>query len=417
MSTQISQGKHSPNILFFNLGVGGHYPNYVQYLIEYWSEEKLSGNFYIVVLQEFLEKHERIVTLAESYEEKNIKFVSITAEEEGQLKTKKSKLDKFLSDFQEWKLLCKYASALKATKCSVAIIDRYLVPIAISDRCPCPVSGIYYRPSLHYVKFSNYQPSWKDKLQHFREKFLLSRVMHKKNVKTLFFLDSFAVSYLNEKYQGNAKAIYLPDPVKVYDKSNFELNKIREGIGISPERKIFLLQGVLNDPRRGVKQLLEAIDLLPSNLCQKLCLLLIGEATTLKRSEYNYKIQEICHSKPVEIIARYEFIKERELHQYFNLADAILAPHQRHVGMSGTLILAAAAGKPILSSNYGLIGEVVKQHGLGLTVDATVPGEIAKGLTLLLSKPEKDLCDRVKMEKFARANSTKQFAKVIFENI
>jgi glycosyltransferase involved in cell wall biosynthesis len=85
--------------------------------------------------------------------------------------------------------------------------------------------------------------------------------------------------------------------------------------------------------------------------------------------------------------------------------------------MSGTLVLAAAAQKPVLSSNYGLMGKLVQDYHLGLTLDSTQPREIAKGLTRFLQEPESVLCDRTLMKKFAEQNSAEKFADVIFNHI
>jgi glycosyltransferase involved in cell wall biosynthesis len=94
-----------------------------------------------------------------------------------------------------------------------------------------------------------------------------------------------------------------------------------------------------------------------------------------------------------------------------------LAPYQRHVGMSGILLLAAAAGKPVLSSDYGLMGELVRRYGLGITVDSTVPSEIAKGLMRCLTEPATVLVDLDRMESFAEQHSAERYAKTIFEQL
>jgi glycosyltransferase involved in cell wall biosynthesis len=185
-------------------------------------------------------------------------------------------------------------------------------------------------------------------------------------------------------------------------------------LGIEANRQIFLLFGALNG-RKGIYQLLEAIQLLPTSLCQKLCLLLVGESSIT--SQLKIQIDAVCQVRPVQIIGRYEFIPEQDVQVYFQLADVILAPYQRHVGMSGILLLAAAAQKPVLSSDYGLMGEMVRRYSLGLTVDSTNPSAIAKGLTQLLLEPPSSACDRDKMKSFAQQNSAERFARIIFEQL
>ncbi|MGB5714087.1 MAG: glycosyltransferase, partial [Waterburya sp.] len=129
------------------------------------------------------------------------------------------------------------------------------------------------------------------------------------------------------------------------------------------------------------------------------------------------QVETFCRTKPVQIIGHYQFVPEQDVSQYFQLADFVLAPYQKHIGMSGILLLAAAAQKPILSSNYGLMGELVRQYQLGLTVDSTLPQEIADGITECLHKSPEQLGDRQKMKTFAEQNSAERFAQVIVEHL
>jgi glycosyltransferase involved in cell wall biosynthesis len=92
----------------------------------------------------------------------------------------------------------------------------------------------------------------------------------------------------------------------------------------------------------------------------------------------------------------------------------VLAPYQRHVGMSGILLLAAAAGTPVLSSNYGLMGALVRRHQLGITVDSTSIADIANGLQYCLTQSPATLCDRQRMHAFAQQNQAARYAEVIY---
>ena len=63
------------------------------------------------------------------------------------------------------------------------------------------------------------------------------------------------------------------------------------------------------------------------------------------------------------------------------------------------------------------MGEIVRQHSLGLTVDSAVTEEITQGLTRLLSEAPEECCNLHKMEIFARQNSAANFAYIIFQHI
>jgi glycosyltransferase involved in cell wall biosynthesis len=234
-------------------------------------------------------------------------------------------------------------------------------------------------------------------------------------LQNLFCLDPFVVKHLAQ-FGSNATAIHLPDPVQIYETPEEpHLKKFKESLGIESGRKVFLLFGALYDGRKGIHQLLEAISMVSPTVCQKLCLLLVGQLFGTKESPIQKRIVEISSSLPVQIILRDEFIPEQDVPLYFQSADVILAPYQRHIGMSGILVQAAAAQKPLLSSDYGLMGEITRHWQLGLAVDSTVPSELAKALTRFLLEEIEGLSDRAKMKIFAEQNSSENFARLIFQ--
>jgi len=119
----------------------------------------------------------------------------------------------------------------------------------------------------------------------------------------------------------------------------------------------------------------------------------------------------------VKIILRNQFVAEEEVPLYFDIADVVLAPYQRHVGMSGILLWAAALGKPLLASDYGLMGELVRQRSLGITVDSTQASEIAQGVSAFLAGEPREMFDSQSAAQFARENSAERFARVVWGNL
>lgn len=293
--------------------------------------------------------------------------------------------------------------------------DTFQIPIAVGGKFPCSFSAIYFRPTFYYDDFEHYKPTRKDRLHHSYEKLLLSLTLRHQQLQTLFCLDPFVLKHL-DKFNTAVRTVYLPDPVQIYSNSVTAREKLQKSLGIDAKRKVFLLFGLL-DGRKGVHQLLEAVSLLSPSVCQKLCLLLVGPIDSGIESSVRAWISNISQSLPVQIVTYNQFIAECEIQAYFQLADVILAPYQRHVGMSAILVRGAAAQKPVLSSDYGLMGEITRRYQLGLTVDSTVPAEIARGLTqFLLESPDK-FGDRTQMKSFGEQNSASKFASVIFQNL
>lgn len=400
-------------LMLFDLSISGHHPSYIKHLIHYCQTQKLAIDLIIVVSPKFLEEHGDVVELSNNANQKNIKFIAITLEEESALKSRDSGFSRLSRSFQEWQIFCHYAQSLHATQALLLYFDTFQPPIALGFDCPCPFSGIYFRPTLHYRDLTHYEFSWKEWLQKWRERITLSRVLKHRQLQYLFCLDSLAIQPINQLF-GTTKLIDLADPVETCQNSALDPEQLRSKLGIEGNRKVFLLFGSLTE-RKGIYQLLAAISCLEDNQCQEICLLLVGESSI--QAELEKYIETLCQAKPVQILRRYEFVPDEDIPAYLQVSDIVLALYQKHVGMSGILLLGAAAQKPVLSSNYGLMGELVKRHHLGLTVDSTCPEQIAQAVTFCLQHPPESLGDLAGMKTFAEQNTPQQFASTIFQSL
>jgi glycosyltransferase involved in cell wall biosynthesis len=415
LQTQSEKISCDRRLMLFDLALGGHHGNYIRHLIEFWCDRDLAGSLDIVVLPQFLQVHSEVVDRIAELQHDKIRLVAVSDREEASFGSRNSTIDRTIRNFREWKLFGKYATALQADHALLMYFDTCELPLALGIGSPCPFSGIYFRATFHYNDFSNQIPYRQEKLQQWREKFALRRILHHPQMRTLFCLDPFAAKYI-EQWQHNKTVVPLPDPVETSPIPTFGNEDLRDRLGIGSDRKVFLFFGAL-DRRKGIDQLLDAISLLPNDLCDRLCLLLVGPTSATEKAAIQPKIVSIRHNQPVEIVEQYDYVPEPEVSAYFQLADVVLAPYQRHVGMSGILLLAAAAGKPVLSSNYGLMGEVVRRYQLGIAVDSTIPAELAKGLTRCLEKPLASLGDRAQMQVFAERNSVERYASTIFQHL
>jgi glycosyltransferase involved in cell wall biosynthesis len=406
-------------ILVIELSYLGHFPHYIRQLAKYWLQNQLPGQLYFLVSPNFVRHHADVVELAASSSEGNLHFEVISEEEQNRLVPRKSPYHRAWRSFQEWQLLRKYAGKLEINKCLLLYFDSFQAAIASGLKLPCPYSGIYFRPTVHYKTFEHYEPNRKERVQEWREKLILPRVFAHRQLKHLFCLDPFFVDY-STVFSQDSKAIYLPDPVEI-DRTitSQQVEAFKQKLGIEANRKVFLLFGAIGDSdRKGLFPLLEAISTLTPELCRQICLVVVGQIGSDETTSPMYRrIKEIKRSFPVQIVVQDEFVAESEVPMYFRSADVILALYQRHVGMSGIVVQGAAAQKPLLSTNYGLMGEVVRRWQLGLTVDSTVPSEIAQGLTQFLTQDLEMLKDKTKMELFARQNSAERFAQIIFQFI
>ncbi|WP_017302712.1 glycosyltransferase [Spirulina subsalsa] len=367
------------SIMLFDLSIRGHHPNYIRHLISYWLAQNTVNFLYLVVSPRFLTEHPEVVQLADGAD--SIEFVAITSEEETALASRQSKWGRQRRNFQEWRLLQRYAKQLQVKHCVILYLDTYILPLALGLDSFCSLSGIYFRPRFHYPQWSDSPLTLRESLQLSWEKWLLFRVLSQAKFTKLLSLDPFVLDSIRQ-WSSSHKIVHVPDPVEEIPPVTVQREVFCQSRGIDSQRQIFLLFGALNE-RKGVYPLLEAIAQLPDHLAQKLCLFLVGESNIA--DDLNPKIDNLCQNHPVQIVRHYQFIPHFEVSQYFQLADVILAPYQRHVGMSGILLLAAATQKPVLSSNYGLMGQMVQRYELGLTIDSSQPSAIAQGFTQFLT--------------------------------
>jgi glycosyltransferase involved in cell wall biosynthesis len=409
-------------LMLFDLGIYGHHSSYIRCLLDYCFSYSLDIYLDVVISRHFQEAHYNVVQLASAHE--TINFIPITQAEQEEFDRAKSKLrvkfrdllnsQQINSGFElEFSLFCQYAEQLQATHAIILYLDDGRIMTAAKTQFPCPFSGIYFTPQFHYPQFPDYPADDIKQAYYLQQKLIIARFLRHSQLRSLFCLDPFATEQIQGKYKSD-RIVYLPDPLRVPKVDKIQSETLRTSLKIEPNRKVFLLFGSLGN-RKGIYQVLKAILLLPSEVCQQICLLLVGKIEPHADPELlKARVSWVREAQPVQIIEHYQFVPDSEILSYFQLADIVLVTYPRHAGMSGILFLAATAGKPVLSSNFGLIGQMTRRHQLGITVDATAPEAIAEGLKLCLQASSEELCDRTKMQRLIEQHSPEKFAEILF---
>jgi glycosyltransferase involved in cell wall biosynthesis len=402
--------------MLFDLSVFGHHPSYMETLITYWHQQQLPGCLDFVVSSRFPEVHSETIVYAQDLGGDRIQFHPITAAEEATLSPRTNGWTRAKRNFDEWQLLADYCDRLQPDHCHILYFDTCILPLFFGKIASAPLSGIYFRPTFHYRNFSGYIPSAKATLQTLREKTLLRRILRHPRLAALFSLDRYAVDGL-QTFRPNTKIIPLADPVKPLPPSELTREQLLAQLGIAPERQVFLLFGALTS-RKGIFPLLDSLLQLSDHDCERVALVFAGEASKDDAAALQAKIAEVQQAKPMlQIVGDYRFLPLDELQGYLQSADVLLAPYQRHVGMSGILVWAAMVQKPVLSSDYGLMGELVRRYQLGIAVDSTQPEAIASGFRQFLHQDPATVGDRTQMQTFADLNHGDRFAATIFRTL
>lgn len=410
-------------ILVFDLEVAGHHAGYIGHLLRYWPDAH--AQLTMVVSPEFLSQHNDVV---QTETRARITWCPISDQELAWYETSKRSLLRYT--WAEWRLFCRYAKKAKAEQGLVMYIDRFQLPLALRLPLPCPISGIYFRPKFHYGQFASHRQAEGEQARARREQWLWRSALSRPHVRTLFCLDPFAVEPLNRlaghkkaghKKAAENKAVHLPDPVEIYANNAGEEERLRTRLGIESGRKVFLLFGALGQ-RKGIYQVLEALKGLSVEHQRQITLLLVGPVTAHDKASVASAVDSLRDHSMVQLLVNDHFMADENIQPYFEVADVVLALYQQHVGMSAILVRAATARRPVLASDYGLMGEMVGKYELGWIVDSTDIDEIAQKMVALLnpdSMGKKSMAqfDGERAAQLAALNSAERFVDVLSSNV
>ncbi len=385
------------NILIFEPDASGHHSGYLYHLIINFLQNDYPYKLIVLVSPDFFIKHPQILQKTLSPRVQWIKFSEIEFTEWQKPKTV------FKRSILEWDLFCQYAKKYNAVLGFFMYIDYLQLAVLTQPASPCPISGILFRPTL-----VNYPAtSWKEKLNYWRKNITLKYFVKNKSLDSLFNLDPFATDYIKENWHTD-KVQFLPDPVQVYPTTKTK-SEVKERLGIDESKIVFLIFGYL-DSRKGITDVMKAIGEISREKSKKGCLLIVGPWEENERKLFDIQLHKIKEVTDFQIVVRDTFVKDEDIQQYFKVADYALALYHQHFGMSAIMVRAAAAQKPLIASTFGLMGKIVVENELGITIE----NNLKEKLEMLLEN-EFSIGNKEKMKAFAELNKAENYAKVILE--
>ncbi len=394
-------------ILAMDIDIRGHHPSYVRNFAKTWAEHNIQGNLDFLVSRKFFELHPDETKYVQSLSSHRISIHSLTQMEDNRMESVP-----YLRYFRAWELFCKYSASLGADHGLLMFSDYFQLPMLVGPRSPCPFSMIYFRPTFHYQMFGKFKAPLKERFRAWRKKLLLNRVLKIAKLSRLYCLDGFAVEYMKKQFKTKASIHFLPDSFATFSVAVSSLESLRSGLGIDSSRTIFCLVGIL-DRRKGVRELLEAVLTLTDSEAKRVCVLLVGELHPNQELEVLALLERVRLTSQVQVVLNNDFVPEEDIQKYYELSDVTLTTYQNHMGGSSALIRSALAKRPVLSSDNGLMGEIVRTRQLGLTVDATKPLNIADGIRAFLDDRAECKLNLESAHCFVEENSSARLAEAL----
>lgn len=270
---------------------------------------------------------------------------------------------------------------------------------AVVDRRPVPgqISGIIFRPPNGH----NHPGTLKRRLDSAR-RWGTYLGAQRPALRRLFTLDETAPKAAVSNATG--LLTFLPDPAP-------DTSLLEERIQTPREdgRRCYLLFGSLG-VRKGIFAMLDALAHLSPQVREKMALRFVGRVLAQDREAFTAQLSQAREDYP-EMALEWvdEFVSDETLAQEVVDCDVVLAPYQNHVGSSGVMFWATAAGKPLIGPRVGLLGYQLSHYNLGLAVDTGNPEALARALETVPARPRN--------EAFLRSHSPEAFTDTILDGV
>lgn len=264
-------------------------------------------------------------------------------------------------------------------------------------------SGICMRPAFHYGHFGVRAP--RPKLAAIKER-LFQRLLGAAGLSKLLSIDELLVEYVSQRRMPRKCSVgYLHDPAEISLQTTQQ--EAREQLGIHADAFVVLAYGSI-DQRKGVDALITAC----SDSGNTAALIVGKQDAWFKKLLSSPVAREMAERGSLTAID--EFVGEERQQQCFAASDAVWLGYRNHYTMSGVLVLAAIAGRPVIATCDGLIGWHTKRHSLGRICDPTNIDEVASALRDLAANREGSAWQHSN-EQFAELHSWRSFGKAVAE--
>ncbi len=264
------------------------------------------------------------------------------------------------------------------------------------------MSGVLLRP------YTRIPFSWqKDVLATKLIRWAKNRIMllNKGLVKVFLFNDDKSVNAFNRKPFLSARFEYLPDPVAVRP---FSVTDIRQKYGIAADKHLLVQVGGVQR-RKNILTIIEALNKLTPAQQANTCFLIAGYC---EEKAFEQSILERIDNSAVQIIFDNTFIDNDLFESAIQQADLVFTVYQDFYWSSGIVGNVAKHGTALLASSEGVMGDIIRQYGLGLTVNPNDVQAMTQQIAQFLAQPKHD---KTPNQAFLEAHHYLKFAEKLIQ--
>ena len=274
-----------------------------------------------------------------------------------------------------------------------AITLMSLLPFA-GFLVPAEICGIIYKIYLYTWR----EESWKSKIADITKYFIFTK--SKQYSKVFILNDAISAKYLNLKWN-STKFQFLPDPflpIPVMNTFDF-----RQRYKIPNNYYIFSHFGSIQK-RKGTLDVLESIQLTPEDYRKQILIVISGKVDDNFRDLFYMKYKTLPYQNNILIID--DFCSYSLFASLCLCSSAILLPYTDPYQSSGVLGYASQFNVPVIGTQDGLLGKLIRRYHLGEVCAMNNPESIAncylKVISREISKPSNTYCREHELAAFAK---------------
>ncbi len=375
--------KQNKLYLFFCLDYKGHHMEYINYQYHHAINNGIKAIF---LLNPNCEQHKKIYTWPKS---DNVKIGYFSQKEIAEYELSSG----IKKSFKACSLLKKYDKIFNPD----IIISNNIItfyPAVIFASLKAKLHGILYQIPQHI------QAKGVKKLLHHYVKPLMLRMG--KCVGRIWLLnDKRTPLTYNSKLKTN-KFCYLPDPISEQN----ALSCISPNSG--HERVRFEHIGGMSD-RKGTFTILDAIMLLSPEEQSKFVFSFSGRLSPRDEERFNEYRAKLVDKSTIEYNPG--LIEQDRFNELIAQSDYILIPYKNVENSSGILGHAALHHKPVIGPAEGLLGQLIQDYKLGISINGLTPQSLKDSIMNILQF-DTQICE---FNKYVADNSVQNFNETIFQ--
>lgn len=343
-------------IAIFDFYLGGHHIEYLHHIYMHAIEDATTS--YTFILPNNFDKFGGKMSWPKA---NNIRFIFFELDDKYVRSLKTLEKARILS-----RLLKKFAdkTGIKEFVLIETMVFMPYIPLYLGRKAK--ITSILY----HIPMFSK-NSSFKSK---FYSKMNLWLLANAPCFKKICLLNSTeAVEFYNKEFK-TKRFSFIPDPY-VPIECEKPLSAIREELGISPSKKVFIHFGGLTR-RKGTLEILDALFLVDKDCLKNMAFIFAGRVIEDIKEEFYNKINQL--KEKVQIIVFDQFCEYSLFAEICRIADYIMIPYRNTAQSSGVCSYAAQFGVPVIGPAEGLLGNIINKFKLGVGFPALNSVKIAK---------------------------------------